>query len=125
MLGCCEMERQGEREGGVDGGRIEGHTGQWGLCGHLSETRGEAGGTEWKRHLGGCVSVDWVGGRQEWKDVAKSQRQETCEAEIKGWKRGNAVSSGRAPCRSLYRPECTFWSGRGGGKATEGGSNKE
>lgn len=31
--------REKERE---DGGRIEGHIRQWGLCGHLSETDGKA-----------------------------------------------------------------------------------
>lgn len=31
-----------------DGGRIEGHTRQWGLCGHLSETDGKAVDPEWR-----------------------------------------------------------------------------
>lgn len=34
-------EKESERERGW-GGRIEGHTRQWGLCGHLSETDGKA-----------------------------------------------------------------------------------
>lgn len=34
-------EKGREKERG-DGGRIEGHTRQWGLCGHLSATNGKA-----------------------------------------------------------------------------------
>lgn len=37
--GRSEKEREKERG---DGGRIEGHTRQWGLCGHLSATDGKA-----------------------------------------------------------------------------------
>lgn len=39
--------REKERRRG-DGGRIEGHTRQWGLCGHLSETDGKAVDPEWR-----------------------------------------------------------------------------